>query len=102
MQLYRTAQPQPSMRALARQLGVNPEALRSWIQRDKAAAAARPVRGSGRPRAAAVAVPELPPDVQMELDGLRVEVMELRRANEILRAASAYFAVALDQTGRRF
>jgi hypothetical protein len=29
-------------------------------------------------------------------------VMELRRANEILGAASAYFAVQLDQTGRRF
>jgi len=27
--------------------------------------------------------------------------MELRRANEILRAASVYFAVQLDQTGRR-
>jgi len=29
------------------------------------------------------------------------ELRELRRANEILKAASAYFAVQLDQTGRR-
>lgn len=100
--LYRTAQPRPTMRALARQLGVHPEALRSWIQRDRAAG----VQGGGTaPRArraagGAVVAPELPADVQAELDGLRVEVMELRRANEILRAASAYFAATLDQTGR--
>ena len=99
VRLYRTAQPRPSMRALAAQLGVHPEALRSWIHRDAEAAAARPARGGRRPAAVAAAV-ELPADVAQELDALRVEVMELRRSNEILRAASAYFAVAADQTGR--
>ncbi|MET8361905.1 hypothetical protein [Micromonospora sp. NPDC005171] len=32
---------------------------------------------------------------------LRREVAELRRANEILKAASAYFAAELDPTRRR-
>jgi transposase len=99
VRLYKTARPQPSMRALAAQLGVNPEALRSWIHRDAEAAAARPARGARRPAATAAAA-ELPADVAAELDALRVEVMQLRRSNEILRAASAYFAVAADQTGR--
>jgi transposase len=88
------------MRALAAQLGVHPEALRSWIHRDAEAAAARPARGARRAAGVAAAAVELPADVAEELDALRVEVMELRRSNEILRAASAYFAVAADQTGR--
>jgi transposase len=98
--MYRSAQPKPVVRALARQLGVHPEALRTWIRADEG----RPVdKHPGRARAGAVrvaAVPELPAEVAAELDALRVEVMELRRANEILRAASAYFAATLDQTGR--
>lgn len=100
VRLYKTAQPQPSMRALAGQLGVHPEALRSWIHRD-AEAAAGPTRRVRRAASVPGAVPELSADVQAELDGLRVEVMELRRANEILRAASAYFAATLCAT-RRF
>ena len=99
--MYRSAQPKPVVRALARQLGVHPEALRTWIRADEG----RPVDkhpGRVRVRASQVvaAVPELPAEVAQELDALRVEVMELRRANEILRAASAYFAATLDQTGR--
>jgi transposase len=101
VRLHKTAQPRPSMRALAGQLGVNPEALRSWIHRDaQQAAVPGPTRRPHRAAGASRAVPELPADVQAELEGLRVEVMELRRANEILRAASAYFAATLDQTGR--
>ena len=98
--MYREAEPKPVVRALARQLGVHPEALRTWIRADEG----RPVDkhpGRGRVRTArSVVVPDLPADVQAELEDLRVEVMELRRANEILRAASAYFAATLDQTGR--
>jgi transposase len=97
--MYRAAEPKPVIRQMARQLGVHPEALRGWI---------RKAEGDRRPRervagriGAAVAVPELPAEVEAELAGLRKEVMELRRANEILRAASAYFATWADQTGRR-
>ncbi len=97
--MYRAAEEKPVVRQMARQLGVHPEALRNWIRKDEDARRSGPGRGRARPRAAAVA--ELPAEVEAELAGLRKEVMELRRANEILRAASAYFAVQLDQTGRR-
>ncbi|MBR7833608.1 transposase [Actinospica durhamensis] len=95
--MYRAAEEKPVVRQMARQLGVHPEALRNWIRKDEDARRS----GRGRSRAVATAVPELPAEVEAELAGLRKEVMELRRANEILRAASAYFAVQLDQTGRR-
>lgn len=104
--LYRTAEPKPVLQELARQLGVHPEALRTWIRVDQGKAVGhRPARaGAGGARVGGVrraaVVPELPVQVAEELDALRVEVMELRRANEILRAASAYFAATLDRTGR--
>ena len=98
--MYRAAEEKPVVRAMARQLGVHPEALREWIRKDEEARRSGPGR-SGARRAALEDVPELPAQVEAELAGLRKEVMELRRANEILRAASAYFAVQLDQTGRR-
>lgn len=101
--MYRTASPRPVIRQLARQLGVHPEALRTWIRADEG----RPVdkhpaqsRARAARRAPAVVDSGLGADAQAELDALRVEVMELRRANEILRAASAYFAATLDRTGR--
>jgi transposase len=72
---------------MARQLGVHPEALRNWIRQDEAD------QGERRDR---LSTPE-----REELARLRTENRELRRANEILKAASAYFAVQLDQTGRR-
>jgi len=100
--MYRAAEPKPVVRALARQLGVHPEALRTWIRADEGRPVDKhPARSRSRAVGAGAAVaPELPADVRAELDDLRVEVMELRRANEILRAASAYFAATLDQTGR--
>jgi len=100
IQMYRSAEPKPVIRQMARQLGVHPEALRTWIRADEG----RPVdKHPARNRARGAVVPVegvLPADAQAELDALRVEVMELRRANEILRAASAYFAATLDRTGR--
>jgi transposase-like protein len=60
-------------------LDVNPATLRGWVERrvDGSAASAR-----------------VTTDVQEELKALRREVAELRRANEILRTASAFFAAA--------
>jgi len=98
--MYRAAEPKPVIRQMARQLGVHPEALRNWIRKDEGCRGDRSRSGGGR-ALALPAVPELPAEVEQELAGLRKEVMELRRANEILKAASAYFAVQLDQTGRR-
>lgn len=96
--MYRAAEPKPVIRQMACQLGVHPEALRNWIRRDIGDRS--PGRGGGA-RMAPEAVPELPAQVEAELAALRREVMELRRSNEILRAASAYFATWADQTGRR-
>jgi transposase len=97
--MYKAAEPKPVIRQMARQLGVHPEALRNWIRRDEEYQGRRP--GRGAVRSAQAPVPELSAEVEAELGALRKEVMELRRANEILKAASAYFAVQLDQTGRR-
>jgi transposase len=100
IQMYRSAELKPVIRQMARQLGVHPEALRTWIRADEGRPVDKhPARSRGRGAAAPVDG-VLGPDAQAELDALRLEVMELRRANEILRAASAYFAATLDRTGR--
>jgi transposase len=72
---------------LARQLGVNLETLRTWIRQDQADRGER----DDRPTA----------EVLEENRRLPQEVAELRRINEILRAASAYFGAEHDQTRRR-
>ena len=61
-------------------LGVKPETLRNWIRRDLGEA--------GKPPAA------LAGPADEELARLRRENAQLRRANEILKTASAFFAQA--------
>ena len=73
---------------VARDLGIHREALRQWVRQAEADLTPRPSR-------------VLPRDVQEELARLRKENAELRRANEILKAASVFFAGELDQTRRR-
>ena len=73
---------------VARDLGIHREALRQWVRQAEADAT---------PRAARV----LPSEVQAELDRLRKENAELKRANAILKDASVYFAQELDPTRRR-
>lgn len=104
VRLYMDADPKPVIRQLAGQLGVHPEALRGWIKAERARQETADAVPAARPgkRAAAGDGDRVPQAVQEELDALRRETIELRRANEILKAASAYFAVQLDQTGRRF
>jgi transposase len=63
-------------------LDIKPATLRNWIEADERAA--RPA-GTGRTDSA---------DDAAELRRLRQEVAELRRANEILKTASAFFAQA--------
>ena len=87
VRLYRESDPKPVIRTLAEQLGVHPEALRNWIRQDEAD------RGERHDRPTT--------DMVEENRRLRQEVAELRRANEILKAASAYFASELDPTRRR-
>ena len=66
---------------VARQLGVHPETLRLWVRQAEVDSGARPGTTSEDAR---------------RIAGLEREVRELRRANEILKAASAYFARELD------
>ena len=69
---------------IARQLGIGTESLRSWVRQAEIDQGQRP----------GVTTAE-----QQRIAALEREVRELRRANEILRTASAFFAAELD--GRR-
>jgi transposase len=68
------------------QLGVNRETLRNWVRQAE-------VDGGQRP---GVTTAEQQRIIQLER-----EVRELRRANEILKAASAFFAAELDRPRTR-
>ena len=88
LRLYFESEPRPVVRRLAEQLGIHNEALRTWIRQAQAD------RGE---RTDQPATAELE-----ELRRLRKENAELRRANEILKAASAFFAQEMDPTRRRY
>ena len=88
VRLYRESDPKPVIRHLAQQLGVHHEALRNWIRQDQADHGER----TDRP-----ATTELE-----ELRRLRKENAELRTANEILKAASAFFAQEMDPTRKKW
>jgi transposase len=62
---------------VARQLGIGPESLRNWVKQAEIDNGKRP----------GVTTAE-----QQRIAELEREVRELRRANEILKAASAFFA----------
>ena len=64
---------------VARDLGIHHESLRKWVRQAEADAGKRKELLSSE-----------------ELGRLRGEVRELRRANEILKSASAFFAAELD------
>jgi transposase len=66
---------------VGRQLGIHPEALRSWVKQAEIDGGERPGTTTGD---------------KQRITELEREVRELRRANEILKAASAYFARELD------
>jgi transposase len=76
-----------AIRAVCGMLGIGtPETLRTWIRRDEVDAGKRPGVTS---------------EIAAENKRLRREVAELRRANEILKAASAFFAAELDRPAKR-
>jgi transposase len=71
--------------SVAAKIGCSGETLRKWVRRTERDAGKRP---------------GLSTDEQARVKALEREVKELRRANEILRKASAYFAQAeLDRRG---
>lgn len=72
--------------SVAAKLGVSTETVRKWVRRAEVDAGARPGATSTE---------------SAEMRRLRRENAELRRANEILKAASAFFAAELDRPGPR-
>jgi len=75
-----------AMGAVASMLGVGtPETVRKWVRRAEVDGGARPGITS---------------EESAELKRLKRENFELRRANEILKAASSFFAAELDRPQR--
>ncbi|RYE38384.1 MAG: hypothetical protein EOP24_47120, partial [Hyphomicrobiales bacterium] len=85
--LYGESEPRPVIRRLAEQLTVHPEALRNWIRQADADHGER----NDRPATSMLE----------ENRRLAKENAELRRVNDALRAASAFFASEIDPTQRR-
>ena len=76
-----TGERQGAVTRVARQLGIGPESLRHWVHQAEI---------DGGTRAG------LTTEERARMKELEREVRELRRANEILKAASAFFARELD------
>jgi transposase len=70
-----------AIRSIAAKVNVSTETLRKWVRQAETDAGLRPGASS---------------EESAELKRLRRENAELRRANEILKAASAFFARELD------
>ena len=70
-----------AIESIAKKLQVNHETLRQWVRRAE-------VDAGGRPG--------MTTDERQRLKDLEREVKELRRANEILKAAASFFARELD------
>ena len=75
-----------AIESIAEKLNVHRESLRQWVRRAETDAGFRPGLSS---------------DERAKIKQLEREVKELRRANEILKAASAFFGAELDRQSRR-
>ena len=75
-----------AIRTIAGKVGIgSPETLRKWVRQSEVDGGTRPGKTTQ----------EL-----AEIRELKMEVAELRRANEILKSASAFFAAELDRPSR--
>jgi len=75
-----------AIRSVALKLGIgSPETLRKWVRRAE-------IDGGRRPGVTS--------EESAQLKALKKENAELRRANEILKSASAFFAAELDRPHR--
>ncbi len=72
-------------RRVGEQLGIQPDTLRNWVKQARVDAGAEP---------------GLTTDERARLAALERENRELRRANAILKSASAFFAAELDRPQR--
>lgn len=75
-----------AIKLVAPKLNIASETLRRWIERAEIDAGSKPGPST---------------DTQAELRRLKRENAELRRANEILKSASAFFAAELDRPTTR-
>ena len=75
-----------AIESIAAKLSVNHETLRQWVRRAETDAGQRP---------------GLTTDERAKIKELERENKELRRANEILKAASAFFGAELDRQSQR-
>lgn len=75
-----------AIRHVASKLGIGPETLRKWRRKSEIDSGHRP----------GVTTAE-----QAEIKQLKREIAELKRANEILKTASAFFAAELDRPTTR-
>ena len=80
-----TGEKHGSVKRVAEQLDVGVESLRSWVKQAE-------IDSGGRAGTSTA-------DAE-ELKRLRQEVKELRRANSILKSASAFFAAELDRPSK--
>ena len=71
-----------TVKRVAEQLGIGTESLRSWVKRDEIDAGVKPGLSS---------------EDAARIKALEQENRELKRANGILRSASAFFAAELDR-----
>src|SRR5215211_1684733 len=84
--LYRSSEGR-TIADIARELGIGTETFRKWVRQDEADRGERDDRLTSKETE--------------ELKRLRRENAELKRTNEILRLASAFFAQEADPTRRR-
>jgi transposase len=82
----RTGERRGAIARVADQLGIHREALRGWVRQAEIDDGQRP---------------GVPTQERQRIAELERENRELRRANEILKAASAYFAAELDRPRTR-
>ena len=75
-----------AIESISAKLSVNHETLRLWVRRAETDAGHRP---------------GLTSDERANIKELEREVKELRRANEILKAASAFFGAELDRQSQK-
>lgn len=72
--------------SISKKLGINHDTLRIWVRRAETDAGERP---------------GLTTDERARMKRLEKENKELRRANEILKAASAFFGTELDRQSKK-
>jgi transposase len=75
-----------AIESIAKKLQVNHETLRPWVRRVETDAGERP---------------GVTTDERARMKALERENKELRRANEILKAASAFFGAELDRQSKK-